>query len=258
MQPRPVVSAHSAAAPSMRVDAAAVLLWGMVGVAWSVVIAADWSGAGALVHHHALIEGGPPLPVALLVFVPTWLVMVVGMMVPASTVAIGLHAASQTRELLARVRFLGAFLAVWAGFGLFCFVGDMAVHRLVDASPWLAAHSALIAAGLVGTAGVYQLLSIKQRYLASCRVPLAHFDRDGLTAGAAHGVDCVGSSGALMLLMFAAGFASLPWMLGLTGLMFYEARGRHGAVVARLAGIFLLWLAVLTTVSGAAPGFAAG
>jgi predicted metal-binding membrane protein len=58
-----------------------------------------------------------------------------------------------------------------------------------------------------------------------------------------------------MLLMFAAGFASVAWMAGLTLLMFYEARGRQGHTVARLSGVLLIWLAVLTTISGTVPGW---
>jgi Predicted metal-binding integral membrane protein (DUF2182). len=56
-----------------------------------------------------------------------------------------------------------------------------------------------------------------------------------------------------MLVMFAAGFASVWSMAALTVLMVYETRGRHGQRAATAAGIVLL-LAVLTTVSGPLPG----
>ena len=52
-----------------------------------------------------------------------------------------------------------------------------------------------------------------------------------------------------MLLMFAQGFSSLPWMLGLTGLMAYETMGRHGDLARVVAGGALLF-AALATLSG--------
>jgi predicted metal-binding membrane protein len=58
-----------------------------------------------------------------------------------------------------------------------------------------------------------------------------------------------------MLLMFAAGFASLAWMVALAVLMFYEVRGARSAVAVRASGTLLIWLALLTTISGAVPGW---
>ena len=67
--------------------------------------------------------------------------------------------------------------------------------------------------------------------------------------GLRHGAVCLGGSWALMLLMFAQGFSSLPWMLGLTGLMAYETMGRHGDLARVVAGGALLF-AALATLSG--------
>jgi predicted metal-binding membrane protein len=58
-----------------------------------------------------------------------------------------------------------------------------------------------------------------------------------------------------MLVMFAAGFASLWTMAALTVLMLYEATGRHGPRAATAAGIILL-MATLTVLSGPLPGTA--
>ena len=54
-----------------------------------------------------------------------------------------------------------------------------------------------------------------------------------------------------MLLMFAEGFANLWWMVGLTGLMTYEAAGRHGQRAARAVGFSLVSLAVFLLVARA-------
>ena len=48
-----------------------------------------------------------------------------------------------------------------------------------------------------------------------------------------------------MLVMFAAGVASLPWMIGLTAIMAYQGLGRAGARMAKPFGGALLLLAVV-------------
>ena len=79
--------------------------------------------------------------------------------------------------------------------------------------------------------------------------------RMGQMPAVAHAIDCLGSSWAVMLLMFGAGFANVWSMLGLTGVMVYEARGRHGIAVAKMAGVVLLALAALALVMHGLPGF---
>ena len=83
------------------------------------------------------------------------------------------------------------------------------------------------------------------------RLPLtapdsAAFRRLGLR----HGLDCLGASWALMLLMFAEGFANPLWMAALTVLMVYEVGGRHVSRAVTASGIVLLLLA-LGTLTGA-------
>lgn len=134
--------------------------------------------------------------------------------------------------------------------------GDAAIHRRVDTTPWLAANAWLIPPLSLAGAGLYQLLPAKRRFLAACRVTGAEHDgRGAIRAGMAHGVDCIGATGPLMVLMFAAGFASFAWMVALALLMFDEVRGRHAATVTRVSCVLLIWLAVLTSISGAVPGW---
>jgi len=227
-------------------------------LAWALTIIAQASGADALLHHHALLEDGPPLSAGVLLFLASWQVMVVAMMLPASLPAISQFDSSRagldrsTRDI---VLFLTAYFALWSLFGLFAFVGDSVVHRLVHASPFLEQHSWLIEAGIAGLAGVYQLSSPKRRSLTACRHPAAA--GGGLAAGLAHGLDCLGSSAPLMLLMFAAGFANLWWMIGLTALMVYEVIGRHGHRVATIAGGLLVGLAVYALGMNGLPAWGA-
>src|SRR6185503_2706006 len=60
----------------------------IVAAAWTALLALDVTGVAATLHHHALIEGGPPLWIAIPLFLLAWQVMVAAMMVPASLPAI--------------------------------------------------------------------------------------------------------------------------------------------------------------------------
>jgi predicted metal-binding membrane protein/peroxiredoxin len=225
------------------------VLWAFIGVAWLAMAVAQLTGVGALLHHGALIENGPSLPIAAAASTIGFMVMTVGMMLPGSLRAVGSYASDFERSVrrLAVPRFLVGYFAIWALFGLVCFFGDTVVHRLVDSSPWLAQHAYLVAAGVFAIAGVYQWLPVKDRCLASCRNPLvaSHRGSAAIAAGGAHAIDCVMSSGPLMLLMFAAGIANVGWMLALAALMAYESVGRNSRFVCRAAGVVLLFTALL-------------
>jgi predicted metal-binding membrane protein len=219
--------------------------------AWLIAIGSQWGGEAVLLHHHTLIEHGPPLWIGVPLFLLGWQVMIAAMMLPASLPTIRVVEASTGRTAL----FLAAFAAVWTGFGMFAFGGDFVLHHIVDATPWLAAHPWLIEAGVLGMAGAYQLSPFKRRSLAACRHPVTLIDNSPRQAGAlalgiAHGLDCLGSSWALMLLMFAEGFANLWWMAGLTAVMVYETTRRHGQAAATAVGLVLLGLSAATIVIG--------
>jgi len=227
--------------------------------AWLILLALQVTGAAPALHHHALIEAGPSLWLAIPIFLAGWLVMVVAMMVPASlpTVRVlGSSAAAMAGRPPFKVApFLGSFVAVWLGFGLVAFVGDVGLHHLVDSTPWLADRPWLIEASILAVAGGYQFTATKRRSLAACRHrgdpsgPALRAGTGAIGSGLRHGAVCLAGSWALMLLMFAQGFASVPWMLGLTGLMAYETIGRHGDLARVVAGGALL-LAALDTLSG--------
>ena len=62
----------------------------LVAVCWAILVVAELTGPSAALHHHALIEGGVPLTVAIPIFLVGWLVMAAAMMLPASFRAIEL------------------------------------------------------------------------------------------------------------------------------------------------------------------------
>jgi predicted metal-binding membrane protein len=174
--------------------------------------------------------------------------MVAAMMLPASLPAVRAVAASERGSEIGSavapsVRFLAVFAIGWTLFGLAAFAGDAVVHRTVDATPWLAERTWLIELGVLAMAGAWQLVPLKRRGLAACRHPIATVGDGAARAGVRHVLDCLASSWALMLLMFAAGFANIAWMAILAAVMTYEATGRHGVWVATIAGVVLLGLA---------------
>jgi predicted metal-binding membrane protein len=228
---------------------------GIIAAGWLVAIGAELSGQAGLLHHHHLIgDGAMPLWLAAFAFLGGWQAMIAGMMLPASLPAIRVFGKGSASLL----GFLLAYVLVWTAFGLVAFFGDAGLHATVHATPWLAERQWLIETSVLLVAGAYQFMPWKRRGLAACRHPAARVSRgivpsrtgsgggtpdDGFEAGFRHGVDCLKSSWALMLLMFAAGFANLAWMAVLAGLMAYEAIGRHGQRVASAFGLALLVLA---------------
>lgn len=258
VQPGPGVDV-AAAAPGRRSALVSVAVAG----AWLVAIVAQATGSAALLHHHALIEGGAPWWVAVPLFLLAWQVTIGAMMLPASLPTFRVVEAASgmlARPGRALAAFLGGFAVAWTVFGLLAFLGDAFLHRVVDVTPWLAARPWLIETSVVALAGVYQLGPLKRRSLGACRHPAglpapgSPPSRGWFRLGVDHGLACLGSSWALMLLMFAEGFANLGWMVALTAVMVYETTGRHGRRAASAVGALLLLFAgtILVTGLGAA------
>jgi predicted metal-binding membrane protein len=223
--------------------------------AWSIAGAAELTGTAGALHHDALIEGGPPLWAALLLFLLAWQAMVAAMMLPSSLPLIRLFEAAsgkQERPRLVRAAFVGGYVAVWTGFGAFAFLGDVGLHHTVDAVRWLEERPWLIGGSVLALAGLFQFSDLKDKCLSKCRMPgpylVSHYRRGAPAAyklGSGHGLFCLGCCWALMLVMFAAGVAVLWWMAALTAVMVYEKTGRHGAAVTRVVGVALLGLAAV-------------
>lgn len=225
-------------------------------IAWIVSVAAQFSGSSALLHHRALIEGGPPLGIALALFIAAWMIMIAAMMLPSSLPLIGLFAIvsrNQRHPSRAMAAFLCGYVAVWAAFGVVAFGFDIALHRTVDRVAWLGAHPWMIAGAVLALAGAFQFTPLKDACLRACRLPsnfLVHHYRRGTRAafelGYRHGLFCAGCCWALMLVGFAAGFASLWWMAALTALMVVEKTAPRGRAAVPLAGtLLLLWSLVV-------------
>ena len=225
-----------------------------IALAWAVAIAAEASGTASALHHDGLLEGGLPRWAALALFLLSWQLMTAAMMLPSSLPLVRLFwATSGRREALASL--LGGYAVVWSIFGLVAFAGDGFLHALMHAVPALEERPWLIGGGVLVLAGAFQFTKLKEACLEQCRHPgvflMRRYRRGSGAAfrlGRDHGVFCLGCCWALMLLMFAAGFANLAWMAVLAALTAYEKIGRHGKSAARVAGIVLLaWGALVFT-----------
>jgi predicted metal-binding membrane protein len=241
-----------------------LLVWA-IAVAWAVAVAAEVCGRGQALHHDALAEGSLAPWAALGLFLLAWQLMVVAMMLPASLPLIRLFdqvAANQPSPLRAKAAFLGGYAAVWTGFGIAAFLGDLGIHRLVGRWEWLATRPSLIGGAVLLLAGGFQFSNQKDRCLRVCRHPagylVQHYRRGTSAAfhlGAGHGVFCVGCCWALMLVAFTAGVANLWWMAALTAVMVFEKTGRGGRRGVRPIGFGLIALGVLMLAdSSAAAG----
>ena len=223
---------------------------GTIAVAWAMAIGAEISGRGSALHHDALIEGRLPYALALVLFLVAWQAMVAAMMLPSSLPLVrlfGAAAAGQPRPRAAMAAFLGGYALVWTAFGALALTFDLGVHRSVDSIGWLNDHQWLIGPSVLAVAGAFQFTKLKDACLESCRLPsqfmLRHYRRGtggGFRLGVRHGAFCVGCCWALMLVMFAAGVASLVWMALLTVLMVHEKTRPTGRRVVPVTGLALL------------------
>ena len=224
-----------------------------IAAAWALAIAAEASGSAGRLHHDALIEGGPGVPLGLLLFLVAWQAMIAAMMLPSSLPLIRLFAgasAGQRRPGVALASLIGGYAAVWSGFGAAAFLFDAGVHAAVDSSPWLQANQGYIGPAVLALAGAFQFTPLKDACLRSCRHPAQFLTRyyrrgagGGFRLGARHGAFCVGCCWALMLVMFSVGVASLVWMGALTAVMVHEKTRPLGRDMVPVTGVALLGLA---------------
>ncbi len=170
-----------------------------------------------------------------------WVTMTAAMMLPTVLPHVA-WLARRVPTLLFGVGYLG----VWTAYGLAVY----AVYRLVASfdTGWLAWDEAgPYAAGVViVAAGLYELTPFKRRSLRRCR--MFPEDTGALRSGLAHGLDCVGCSGGLMLVLFAVGVMSLFWMAVVAAAIFAEKVLPQGLRLSRVLAPALvvlgLWVAI--------------
>ena len=224
--------------------------------AWGALWLWGQSADARFLHHEATAAASAGGADAAL-FVVGWAVMIVAMMLPTSVPLIATFGAlveRRSRPALLVGLVIVAYLVVWTAFGLGLYLADRVLHVIVDATPWLAQHAALISATALAVAGAYQFSPLKYRCLDECRSPLGfvmahwagrHERLEAFRMGIVHGLLCVGCCWSLMLVMFAVGLGSLAWMLVLGVVMAVEKNVAWGRRLSRPLGVVLILGAVL-------------
>jgi predicted metal-binding membrane protein len=123
-------------------------------------------------------------------FVALWVSMMAAMMLPGAAPAV-LRRAHATGRVRAVPLFVGSYLAVWTLVG----VAVYAVYR---------PHGSFAAGVVAIGAGVYEFTRVKQDCRRRCR--------ESTGSGFEFGINCVGSSIGLMLVLVASGVMSVTWM----------------------------------------------
>src|SRR5437867_7466221 len=183
-------------------------------------------------------------------YLGVWVTMTAAMMLPSAA-----PAARHVARLAGRVPtllFTAGYLAVWTGYGLLAYgvfrlvtsfdIGQLAWDR---GGPYAAG-------GVIVAAGLYELTPLKRVSLRRCRsTPHGNAFRSGL----AHGLDCVGCSGALMAVLFVLGAMSLFWMAVVAVVIFVEKVLPRGPRIAPVFAVAVVALGIWVTVSPASvPG----
>ena len=174
-----------------------------------------------------------------------WLTMTAAMMLPSLL--------PQVARLVPALPFAAGYLAVWTVYGVVAYV----VFRLVTSfdTGWLAWDEGgpYAAGGLIVAAGIYELMPLKQRSLRRCRA--AHHSEGAFRSGLTHGLDCVGCSGGLMLVLFAVGVMSLFWMAIVAAAIFAEKVLPRGPALSRFVALALVILGIwVAAAPGSVPG----
>jgi len=190
--------------------------------------------------------------VVLAPFLASWTLMMAAMMLPSAMPMILLHRrgiAGQPRmpTELRSVMFVGAYVLVWATFGL----GVWLVTRLTDALLPMGARAPAVAAILL-LAGVYQFTPLKAACLRVCRSPmdflLTHWYpgvAGEMRLGLEHGLYCLGCCWALMVVFVGAGAMGLLWAALIAVAVFVEKVLPRGVAFGRLMGTALVAGALL-------------
>ena len=244
------------ARPSSRSRPPVIWPWVLIFAAWTVALLAVLTKQTFFINHNYLLtQSHLPWLVALAVFLVCWQVMIVAMMLPSSMPLIYMIVRAsrcQRHPRTTQAAFLAGYAFIWTSFALAAFIGDTLVHWLVSNWFWLYMHSWLIAAITFAIAGSFQLSPLKQHCLKENRNPFSffeHYFRSGVGSswylGLRHGIVCLGSCWALMLVMFGIGVGSIVWMAVLTGMIVVEKTYPGGQRLSPLLGIVLFLLAAI-------------
>jgi predicted metal-binding membrane protein len=168
-------------------------------------------------------------------FVGMWVSMMAAMMLPGAAPAV-FRRARMSGAVRAVPLFLVPYLAIWTLVGVAVF----AVYR---------PHGTAAAGAVAIAAGVYELTPLKRHFRDRCR------ERVG---GLAFGLDCVGSSIGLMVMLVALGVMSLTWMSAIAAIVIAQKLLPARAAIDVPLALAIIALGVLIEIApSSVPGLTA-
>ena len=188
-----------------------------------------------------------------------WWVMMFGMMLPSAAPLLLLFARMMRKEkdkgapYVPTGVFALGYVIMWAAFSAIATGAQWGLEASGLLSGIMVGTSAVLGAGLLIAAGVWQLTPWKNACLRHCRSPIgflsAHW-RPGRTGafkmGLVHGAFCLGCCWFLMALLFYGGVMNLYWIIGLALYILIEKLLPAGARIGQLTGVILIaWGATL-------------
>jgi predicted metal-binding membrane protein len=219
-----------------------------VAVAWYIT----WATFGTMMMLTApAIIGSTDLAV----FFALILVMMVAMMLPSSLpMALAYRGITRLEggrptkpaDALGTVAFILPYFVVWGVFGV---AALLALAGLGVMGRMLMGPALFLPAGVLVTAGLWQVTRTKEVCLTHCASPMGfvlHHWRSGrlgaMRMGFRHSLYCIGCCWLFMLVLFVAGSMSLVWMGGLSVAIFVEKVGIRPRLVSRAIGVALVAL----------------
>ena len=205
-----------------------------------------------------MITGAWTVGYAVVIFFMWW-VMMFGMMLPSAAPLLLLFARMMRKEkdkgapYVPTGVFALGYVIMWAAFSAIATGAQWGLEASGLLSGIMVGTSAVLGAGLLIAAGVWQLTPWKNACLRHCRSPIgflsAHW-RPGRTGafrmGLVHGAFCLGCCWFLMALLFYGGVMNLYWIIGLALYILVEKLLPAGTRIGQLTGVVLIaWGVVL-------------
>jgi predicted metal-binding membrane protein len=177
----------------------------------------------------------------------TWWIMMMAMMLPSAAPMILLFARVNRKQCdngapyVPTGLFAAGYVLVWGAFSLVAVYAQWRLERSGLLS------CALLGAGLLVGAGIYQLTPLKHACLRHCRSPIIFItqhwrpgDLGALRMGIEHGAFCTGCCWFLLALLFYGGVISLYWIAGLALFVLLEKTIPAGHWLGGIAGVLLI------------------
>jgi predicted metal-binding membrane protein len=203
------------------------------------------------------MPAGPgTMGIGLMGFLAGWILMMTAMMFPALAPLLSAYLRSirivqnnWVRASRSSALLIG-YLLTWLLFGLVAYgaaeLFGMLAAEAPDTAPW-------IGAGLLVSAGIYQLTPLKNFCLRHCRSPLAfllHVSRykgplRDVRVGLYHGIYCVGCCWGMMVVLILVGTMNLTWMAVIAAAILLEKTWSRGLAFSKITGIALIIFALL-------------